>query len=137
MFPPANRRCCCFIWCVLMASRRRSWVHLKGKVDQRRIQPSELIRLLSWVQSISESRRLNFVFLLFKQMPHTFAVCTQHRGILLRAAHEREMHEWLWAFKPLLARASGERCPCRESQKGLKRHSDIFFVSFRSTFSLK
>uniref|UniRef100_H3CNW4 Uncharacterized protein n=1 Tax=Tetraodon nigroviridis TaxID=99883 RepID=H3CNW4_TETNG len=39
--------------------------------------------------------------------PHTFAVCTQHRGILLRAANHRDMHHWLWAFQPRLGRASG------------------------------
>lgn len=40
----------------------------------------------------------------FEQAPHTFAVCTQHRGIWLRAANDRELHGWLAAFDPLLAR---------------------------------
>uniref|UniRef100_A0A3P8UP25 PH domain-containing protein n=2 Tax=Cynoglossus semilaevis TaxID=244447 RepID=A0A3P8UP25_CYNSE len=35
--------------------------------------------------------------------PHTFAVCTQHRGILLQATSDKEMHDWLYAFNPLLA----------------------------------
>ncbi|XP_078801659.1 kinesin-like protein KIF1A isoform X17 [Oryzias latipes] len=35
--------------------------------------------------------------------PNTFAVCTEHRGILLQAANEKEMHDWLYAFNPLLA----------------------------------
>nr|XP_043899386.1 kinesin-like protein KIF1A isoform X5 [Solea senegalensis] len=35
--------------------------------------------------------------------PYTFAVCTEHRGILLQAANDKEMHDWLYAFNPLLA----------------------------------
>ncbi|XP_078523219.1 kinesin-like protein KIF1A [Lissotriton helveticus] len=35
--------------------------------------------------------------------PNTFAVCTEHRGILLQASSEKEMHDWLYAFNPLLA----------------------------------
>ncbi|XP_029938689.1 kinesin-like protein KIF1A isoform X5 [Salarias fasciatus] len=35
--------------------------------------------------------------------PNTFAVCTEHRGILLQAANDKEMHDWLYAFNPLLA----------------------------------
>ncbi|XP_035379961.1 kinesin-like protein KIF1A isoform X5 [Electrophorus electricus] len=35
--------------------------------------------------------------------PYTFAVCTEHRGILLRASNDKEMHDWLYAFNPLLA----------------------------------
>ncbi|XP_049629285.1 kinesin-like protein KIF1A isoform X6 [Suncus etruscus] len=35
--------------------------------------------------------------------PNTFAVCTEHRGILLRAASDKDMHDWLYAFNPLLA----------------------------------
>lgn len=42
------------------------------------------------------------------KLPHTFAVCTQHRGVLLRAANDREMRDWLCAFNPPLARASGQ-----------------------------
>ncbi|XP_058605467.1 kinesin-like protein KIF1A isoform X12 [Onychostoma macrolepis] len=34
---------------------------------------------------------------------NTFAVCTEHRNILLQAANEKEMHDWLYAFNPLLA----------------------------------
>lgn len=37
------------------------------------------------------------------QTPNTFAVCTEHRGILLRAASDKDMHDWLYAFNPLLA----------------------------------
>lgn len=136
MFPPANRWGCCVIWCVIKANRGRSWAHLKGKVNQRRVRPPELIRLLSWVQSNRESRRVSLVFLLFKQTPHTFAVCTQHRGMLLRAANDREMHEWLWAFNPLLSRASGERCSQGKAE-GLKRALRCFSLCFRSKFPLK
>ncbi|KAM4739233.1 kinesin-like protein KIF1A isoform 15-T15 [Anableps anableps] len=35
--------------------------------------------------------------------PNTFAVCTAHRGILLQATNDKEMHDWLYAFNPLLA----------------------------------
>ncbi|XP_029105297.1 kinesin-like protein KIF1A isoform X1 [Scleropages formosus] len=35
--------------------------------------------------------------------PNTFAVCTEHRGILLQAGNDKEMHDWLYAFNPLLA----------------------------------
>lgn len=30
-------------------------------------------------------------------------MCTEHRGILLQAANDKEMHDWLYAFNPLLA----------------------------------
>ncbi|XP_062964604.1 kinesin-like protein KIF1A isoform X16 [Cynocephalus volans] len=35
--------------------------------------------------------------------PNTFAVCTAHRGILLQASSDKDMHDWLYAFNPLLA----------------------------------
>ncbi|KAK2889161.1 hypothetical protein Q8A67_014536 [Cirrhinus molitorella] len=35
--------------------------------------------------------------------PYTFAVCTEHRGVLLQASNDKEMHDWLYAFNPLLA----------------------------------
>ncbi|XP_051556726.1 kinesin-like protein KIF1A isoform X2 [Myxocyprinus asiaticus] len=34
---------------------------------------------------------------------NTFAVFTEHRNILLQAGNEKEMHDWLYAFNPLLA----------------------------------
>ncbi|NXV22824.1 KIF1B protein, partial [Cepphus grylle] len=37
------------------------------------------------------------------QTPNTFAVCTEHRGILLQASSDKDMHDWLYAFNPLLA----------------------------------
>lgn len=40
---------------------------------------------------------------LHSQTPNAFAVCTEHRGILLQAANDKEMHDWLYAFNPLLA----------------------------------
>lgn len=42
-------------------------------------------------------------FLFHPQTPNTFAVCTEHRGILLQAINDKEMHDWLYAFNPLLA----------------------------------
>ncbi|XP_039533105.1 kinesin-like protein KIF1A isoform X9 [Pimephales promelas] len=35
--------------------------------------------------------------------PNTFSVCTEHRNILLQAGNDKEMHDWLYAFNPLLA----------------------------------
>ncbi|XP_061743849.1 kinesin-like protein KIF1A isoform X3 [Nerophis ophidion] len=35
--------------------------------------------------------------------PNTFAVCTEHRGVLLQAGSDKDMHDWLYAFNPLLA----------------------------------
>ncbi|MCJ8740436.1 hypothetical protein PDJAM_G00058850 [Pangasius djambal] len=35
--------------------------------------------------------------------PNAFAVVTEHRGILLQASNNKEMHDWLYAFNPLLA----------------------------------
>nr|BAE28041.1 unnamed protein product [Mus musculus] len=35
--------------------------------------------------------------------PNTFAVCTEHRGILLQANSDKDMHDWLYAFNPPLA----------------------------------
>ncbi|XP_026790793.3 kinesin-like protein KIF1A isoform X3 [Pangasianodon hypophthalmus] len=35
--------------------------------------------------------------------PNAFAVVTEHRGILLQASNDKEMHDWLYAFNPLLA----------------------------------
>ncbi|XP_077390206.1 kinesin-like protein KIF1A isoform X2 [Festucalex cinctus] len=35
--------------------------------------------------------------------PNTFAVVTEHRGILLQATSDKDMHDWLYAFNPLLA----------------------------------
>uniref|UniRef100_A0A673ZKM0 plus-end-directed kinesin ATPase n=1 Tax=Salmo trutta TaxID=8032 RepID=A0A673ZKM0_SALTR len=41
--------------------------------------------------------------------PNTFAVCTEHRGILLQASNDKEMHDWLYAFNPLLAGSIRDR----------------------------
>lgn len=30
-------------------------------------------------------------------------MCTEHRGILLQANSDKDMHDWLYAFNPLLA----------------------------------
>uniref|UniRef100_A0A8C4LKF2 plus-end-directed kinesin ATPase n=1 Tax=Equus asinus asinus TaxID=83772 RepID=A0A8C4LKF2_EQUAS len=47
--------------------------------------------------------------------PNTFAVCTEHRGILLQANSDKDMHDWLYAFNPLLAGTIryglSSRCP--------------------------
>ncbi|KAJ8258892.1 hypothetical protein COCON_G00179040 [Conger conger] len=35
--------------------------------------------------------------------PNTFAMCTNHQGILLQALNDKDMNDWLYAFNPLLA----------------------------------
>nr|XP_039270728.1 kinesin-like protein KIF1B isoform X1 [Styela clava] len=37
------------------------------------------------------------------KVQHTFAVCTKNRGFLLQAANECDLHNWLYAFNPLMA----------------------------------
>lgn len=48
--------------------------------------------------------------------PNTFAVCTEHRNILLQASNEKEMHDWLYAFNPLLAGTIRSKLSRRKSQ---------------------
>ncbi|KAF6732104.1 Kinesin-like protein KIF1A [Oryzias melastigma] len=52
--------------------------------------------------------------------PNTFAVCTEHRGILLQASNDKEMHDWLYAFNPLLAGTIRSSSP-GESQSSRSR----------------
>nr|XP_032801420.1 kinesin-like protein KIF1A [Petromyzon marinus] len=35
--------------------------------------------------------------------PFTFALCTQHRGLLLQASSSRDLQDWLYTFNPLAA----------------------------------
>ncbi|XP_070562203.1 kinesin-like protein KIF1A isoform X4 [Ptychodera flava] len=35
--------------------------------------------------------------------PNTFSVCTKFRGFLLQTSSDKEVHDWLYAFNPLLA----------------------------------
>ncbi|XP_035994067.1 kinesin-like protein KIF1A isoform X8 [Fundulus heteroclitus] len=51
--------------------------------------------------------------------PNTFAVCTEHRGILLQAANDKEMHDWLYAFNPLLAGTIRSKLSRRKSVQSL------------------
>ncbi|TRY91741.1 hypothetical protein DNTS_018983 [Danionella cerebrum] len=51
--------------------------------------------------------------------PNTFTVCTEHRNILLQAANDKEMHDWLYAFNPLLAGTIRSKLSRRKS--GLMR----------------
>ncbi|XP_065132239.1 kinesin-like protein KIF1A isoform X5 [Paramisgurnus dabryanus] len=48
--------------------------------------------------------------------PNTFAVCTEHRNILLQASNDKEMHDWLYAFNPLLAGTIRSKLSRRKSQ---------------------
>ncbi|NXJ80078.1 KIF1B protein, partial [Trogon melanurus] len=54
-----------------------------------------LLRALPWANDSALA--------LPQQTPNTFAVCTEHRGILLQASNDKDMHDWLYAFNPLLA----------------------------------
>uniref|UniRef100_A0A8C7I0M1 plus-end-directed kinesin ATPase n=1 Tax=Oncorhynchus kisutch TaxID=8019 RepID=A0A8C7I0M1_ONCKI len=58
--------------------------------------------------------------------PNTFAVCTEHRGILLQASNDKEMHDWLYAFNPLLAGT------IRYSNPSLPQHCYLFKLSIKS-----
>uniref|UniRef100_A0A8D2ZDK8 plus-end-directed kinesin ATPase n=1 Tax=Scophthalmus maximus TaxID=52904 RepID=A0A8D2ZDK8_SCOMX len=51
--------------------------------------------------------------------PNTFAVCTEHRGILLQATNDKEMHDWLYAFNPLLAGTIRSKLSRRKSVQTL------------------
>uniref|UniRef100_A0A3Q3AG57 plus-end-directed kinesin ATPase n=1 Tax=Kryptolebias marmoratus TaxID=37003 RepID=A0A3Q3AG57_KRYMA len=51
--------------------------------------------------------------------PNTFAVCTDHRGILLQATNDKEMHDWLYAFNPLLAGTIRSKLSRRKSVQSL------------------
>ncbi|XP_056598616.1 kinesin-like protein KIF1A isoform X8 [Triplophysa dalaica] len=48
--------------------------------------------------------------------PYTFAMCTEHRNILLQASNDKEMHDWLYAFNPLLAGTIRSKLARRKSQ---------------------
>ncbi|XP_052471255.1 kinesin-like protein KIF1A isoform X1 [Carassius gibelio] len=49
--------------------------------------------------------------------PNTFAVRTEHRNILLQAANDKEMHDWLYAFNPLLAGTIRSKLSRRKSRQ--------------------
>ncbi|XP_031437360.1 kinesin-like protein KIF1A isoform X7 [Clupea harengus] len=51
--------------------------------------------------------------------PNTFAVCTEHRGILVQATNDKEMHDWLYAFNPLLAGTIRSKLSRRKSQTSM------------------
>ncbi|KAF1383864.1 hypothetical protein PFLUV_G00136270 [Perca fluviatilis] len=51
--------------------------------------------------------------------PNTFAVCTEHRGILLQATNDKEMHDWLYAFNPLLAGTIRSKLSRRKSVQSI------------------
>ncbi|XP_060690306.1 kinesin-like protein KIF1A isoform X18 [Hemiscyllium ocellatum] len=51
------------------------------------------------------------------QTPNTFAVCTEHRGILLQACNDKEMQDWLYAFNPLLAGSIRSKLSRRRSSQ--------------------
>ncbi|XP_056149262.1 kinesin-like protein KIF1A [Lampris incognitus] len=53
--------------------------------------------------------------------PNTFAVCTEHRGILLQANNDKEMHDWLYAFNPLLAGTIRSKLSRRKSAQSIQR----------------
>nr|CAB3259092.1 kinesin-like protein KIF1B [Phallusia mammillata] len=47
----------------------------------------------------------------------TFAICTQHRGFILQAGNEADMHGWLYAFNPLLAGSISRSKLARKNQQ--------------------
>uniref|UniRef100_A0A670J076 plus-end-directed kinesin ATPase n=1 Tax=Podarcis muralis TaxID=64176 RepID=A0A670J076_PODMU len=53
--------------------------------------------------------------------PNTFAVCTEHRGILLQASNDKDMHDWLYAFNPLLAGSIRDDGSCSPTNKRIQR----------------
>lgn len=75
------------------------------------------VRLLSHLPPLAASPKASFLVVVAMAMlpqhlltsgfplqtPNTFAVCTEHRGILLQANSDKDMHDWLYAFNPLLA----------------------------------
>lgn len=74
------------------------------------------IRLLSHLPTLAAFQKRSFLVVAMAmwpqhlvtssfplQTPNTFAVCTEHRGILLQANSDKDMHDWLYAFNPLLA----------------------------------
>ena len=37
------------------------------------------------------------------KVPHSFSIVTSHRGYLVQASSDRDLHDWLYAINPLLA----------------------------------
>uniref|UniRef100_A0A8C1XCP5 plus-end-directed kinesin ATPase n=1 Tax=Cyprinus carpio TaxID=7962 RepID=A0A8C1XCP5_CYPCA len=74
---------------------RRPYVYLYR--NERDCVERAIINLSSAQVEYSEDQQVML------RAPNTFAVCTEHRNILLQAANDKEMHDWLYAFNPLLA----------------------------------
>ena len=55
------------------------------------------------------------------KLPHSFSVVTKDRGYLIACQGEKEFHDWLYAFNPLLA-----------GQIRLERPSYIYTVFLRN-----
>uniref|UniRef100_A0A8C6M4P2 plus-end-directed kinesin ATPase n=1 Tax=Nothobranchius furzeri TaxID=105023 RepID=A0A8C6M4P2_NOTFU len=84
---------------------RRPYVYLYR--SERDSVERAVINLSSAIVEYSEDKQT------LLRTPNTFSVCTEHRGILLQATNDKEMHDWLYAFNPLLAGPlwSAEGCP--------------------------
>uniref|UniRef100_A0A8C6M7C1 plus-end-directed kinesin ATPase n=1 Tax=Nothobranchius furzeri TaxID=105023 RepID=A0A8C6M7C1_NOTFU len=74
---------------------RRPYVYLYR--SERDSVERAVINLSSAIVEYSEDKQT------LLRTPNTFSVCTEHRGILLQATNDKEMHDWLYAFNPLLA----------------------------------
>ncbi|XP_029560097.1 kinesin-like protein KIF1A isoform X2 [Salmo trutta] len=88
---------------------RRPYVYLYRN-DRDRVERS-VINLSSAQVEYSEDKQT------LLRTPNTFAVCTEHRGILLQASNDKEMHDWLYAFNPLLAGTIRSKLSRRKSGK--------------------
>uniref|UniRef100_A0A3P9M376 plus-end-directed kinesin ATPase n=1 Tax=Oryzias latipes TaxID=8090 RepID=A0A3P9M376_ORYLA len=83
-------------WVKRFVTVRRPYVYIYN--SERDTVERAILNLSSAQVEYSEDQQA-----MLKQTPNTFAVCTEHRGILLQAANDKEMHDWLYAFNPLLA----------------------------------
>ena len=58
------------------------------------------------LESVETSASLEIVVGLkdaFQNTRNTFSVVTKHRGFLIQPLIEKHVHDWLYAFNPLLA----------------------------------
>ncbi|XP_063079480.1 kinesin-like protein KIF1A [Engraulis encrasicolus] len=90
---------------------RRPYVYLYR--SERHTVERAIINLSNAQVEYSEDQRT------LLRTPNTFAVCTEHRGILVQATNDKEMHDWLYAFNPLLAGTIRSKLSRRKSQTSI------------------
>ncbi|NXU44790.1 KIF1B protein, partial [Drymodes brunneopygia] len=81
---------------------RRPYVYIYNS-DKDAVERAILNLSKAQVEYSEDQQAMLKLWLFPKQTPNTFAVCTEHRGILLQASSDKDMHDWLYAFNPLLA----------------------------------